>query len=68
MLEHSSAMENATHWIPTMATSQPHVMPAVPAYPMPYQSVLAKEGSRPRTAKLTQKVVQRVNSRLNWGL
>lgn len=51
-----------------MATSQPHVMPAVPAYPIPYHSVEAKEGRRPSTAKLTQKVVQSVNSRLNSGL
>lgn len=61
-------MEHATLWIPTMATSQPQVIPAVPAYPIPYQSVEAKEGSKPRTAKETQKVVQRVNSRLNSGL
>lgn len=68
MDEQSSAMEHATLWIPIMATSQPHVIPAVPAYPMPYHSVDAKLGSSPSTAKLTQKVVQRVNSRLNWGL
>jgi hypothetical protein len=35
---------------------------------MPYARVEAKEGKRPSTAKETQKVVQRENSRLNSDL
>lgn len=68
MEEHSSAMLLATLWIPTIATNQPQVIPPVPAYPIPYHSVDAKLGRSPRTAKLTQNVVQSVNSRLNSGL
>ncbi len=61
-------MDDATAWIPIIATSQPQLMPAVPAYPIPYHSVVAKLGSSPRTANETQNVVHRVNSLLNSGL
>lgn len=43
-------------------------IPAVPAYPMPKNRVLAKLGRSPKTAKLTQKVVNKLNSRLNSDL
>lgn len=35
---------------------------------MPYHSVEANDGSKPNTAKDTQNVVHRENSRLNSGL
>jgi len=61
-------MPIATHWIKTMAMSQPHTMPGSPAYPNPKYNVDANEGRRPSTANDTQKVVHSENSRLNSGL
>lgn len=64
----NSPIPIATHWMNTMAISQPQTIPGVPAYPIPKYKVEAKEGSNPRTANETQKVVHRENSRLNSGL
>ena len=73
MLEHNSAMENATNWIITLAISQPQTMPAVPAYleliavyiyinyPSEYANVAATDGNNPSTEKLTEKLLQMVN-------
>lgn len=55
----------ATHWIPTIAINQPQTIPAVPAYPIPYHSVVAIEGSSPSTENETPKEVNIENSRRN---
>lgn len=72
MLEHNSAMENATNWIITLAISQPQTIPAVPAYlelnavytsnyPSEKANVAATDGNNPSTEKLTEKLLQMVN-------